>query len=72
MTTAPRPDRALAVRSALQALSQEQRTALELAYFEGLSQAKIAKRVGISQIHVSRLTRRALAKLRAEIGAEAA
>jgi DNA-directed RNA polymerase specialized sigma subunit len=33
-----------------------------------LSQAKIAAEVGISQIHVSRLIRRALAKLRAEIG----
>jgi DNA-directed RNA polymerase specialized sigma subunit len=33
-----------------------------------MSQAAIARRVGISQIHVSRLTRRALSKLRAEIG----
>jgi RNA polymerase sigma-B factor len=49
-------------------LSPRERVLLRLAYFEGLSQAQIARRVGISQIHVSRLTRRALAKLRAEIG----
>jgi RNA polymerase sigma-B factor len=53
-------------------LDDRERLLLRLAYFEGLSQAKIAKRVGISQIHVSRLTRRALAKLRAEIGSAAA
>ena len=49
-------------------LDDRERLLLLLAYFEGLSQARIASRVGISQIHVSRLTRRALAKLRAEIG----
>jgi RNA polymerase sigma-B factor len=49
-------------------LDDRERLLLRLAYFEGLSQSQIAKRVGISQIHVSRLTRRALAKLRAEIG----
>jgi RNA polymerase sigma-B factor len=49
-------------------LDERERLLLRLAYFEGLSQAQIAPRVGISQIHVSRLTRRALAKLRAEIG----
>jgi RNA polymerase sigma-B factor len=53
-------------------LDDRERLLLRLAYFEGLSQAKIAERVGISQIHVSRLTRRALAKLRAEIGSAAA
>jgi len=36
----------------------------------GASQARIAGEVGISQIHVSRLTRRALEKLRVEIGSD--
>lgn len=49
-------------------LDDRERLLLRLAYFEGLSQAQIGARVGISQIHVSRLTRRALGKLRAEIG----
>ena len=49
-------------------LDERERLILRLAFFDGLSQARIAPRVGISQIHVSRLTRRALAKLRAELG----
>jgi RNA polymerase sigma-70 factor, ECF subfamily len=35
-----------AVRSALSELPQPQRVALELAYFEGLSQSEIAARLG--------------------------
>jgi RNA polymerase sigma-70 factor (ECF subfamily) len=42
----PAPDEALAVRSALRSLSEEQRQALELAYFEGLTQSEIARRLG--------------------------
>jgi RNA polymerase sigma-B factor len=49
-------------------LDERERLLLRLAYFEGLSQSQIAQREGISQIHVSRLTRRALGKLREEIG----
>jgi len=49
-------------------LDQRERRLLHLGYFRGMSQAEIAREVGISQIHVSRLTRRALEKLRAEIG----
>jgi RNA polymerase sigma-B factor len=48
-------------------LDERERQLLRLAYFDGLSQSQIGRRVGISQIHVSRLTRRALAKLRAEL-----
>jgi RNA polymerase sigma-70 factor (ECF subfamily) len=44
--SASTPDEALAVRSALRSLSQEQRQALELAYFEGLTQSEIARRLG--------------------------
>jgi len=39
-------DEALTVRSALRALSEDQRQALELAYFEGLTQSEIARRLG--------------------------
>jgi RNA polymerase sigma-B factor len=58
----------IALARGFRVLDARERLLLRLAYFEGLSQAQIARRVGISQIHVSRLTRRALAKLRAEIG----
>jgi RNA polymerase sigma-B factor len=60
-------DRALLVKG-FRALDQRERRLLHLAFFRGWSQARIAREVGISQIHVSRLTRRALEKLRAEIG----
>jgi RNA polymerase sigma-B factor len=49
-------------------LNERERRLLALQFFAGLSQPQVAREVGISQIHVSRLTRRALAKLRAEIG----
>jgi RNA polymerase sigma-B factor len=60
-------DRALLAKG-FRALDQRERRLLHLAFFAGMSQARIAREVGISQIHVSRLTRRALEKLRAEIG----
>ncbi len=58
----------IALAGGFHVLDSRERLLLRFAYFEGLSQAQIACRVGISQIHVSRLTRRALAKLRAAIG----
>ncbi|TMM20692.1 MAG: SigB/SigF/SigG family RNA polymerase sigma factor [Actinobacteria bacterium] len=51
-----------------QVLSERERRLLALQFFAGMSQPQVAREVGISQIHVSRLTRRALVKLRAEIG----
>jgi RNA polymerase sigma-B factor len=60
-------DRAVLAKG-FRALDQRERRLLHLAFFEGMSQSRIAQEVGISQIHVSRLTRRALEKLREEIG----
>ena len=60
-------DRALLARG-FRTLDPRERRLLHLAYFADMSQARIAGEVGISQIHVSRLTRRALEKLRVEIG----
>jgi RNA polymerase sigma-B factor len=49
-------------------LTERERRLLALQFFGGLSQPQVAREIGLSQIHVSRLTRRALVKLRAEIG----
>ncbi len=43
-----------------------ERTILHLRFFEGLTQSEIAGRLGISQMHVSRLLARSLAQLRSE------
>ncbi len=50
-------------------LDDRERQILHLRFFEGLTQSQIAQRVGISQMHVSRLIRRALEKIRDEIAA---
>jgi len=51
-------------------LDQRERTILHLRFFEGLTQSQIAQQVGISQMHVSRLIRRALEKIREEIAVD--
>lgn len=56
-------DRAL-LASSYQALEPRERRILHLRFFAGLSQSEIAHEIGISQMHVSRLIRRALEKLR--------
>ena len=48
-------------------LDERERKILHLRFFEGLTQSQIAQQVGISQMHVSRLIRRSLEKIRAEI-----
>jgi RNA polymerase sigma-B factor len=49
------------------ALDERERQVLRLRFFEGLAQSQIAVEVGVSQMHVSRLIRRALEKLESEI-----
>jgi len=51
-------------------LDERERAILHLRFFEGLTQSQIAQQVGISQMHVSRLIRRALEKIRDEIAAD--
>ena len=51
-------------------LDERERMILHLRFFEGLTQSQIAQQVGISQMHVSRLIRRSLEKIRDEIAAE--
>ncbi len=52
------------------ALDDRERKILQLRFFEGLTQSQIAQQVGISQMHVSRLIRRSLEKIRETIAAD--
>jgi RNA polymerase sigma-B factor len=53
----------ITVRTLMAQLPDRERTVVYLRYFEDLTQAEIAERVGVSQVHVSRLLRRALDRL---------
>jgi RNA polymerase sigma-B factor len=55
-------DRALLARG-FDALGAREREILRLTFFEGLTQAQVAQRVGLSQMHVSRLIRSSLAEI---------
>jgi RNA polymerase sigma-B factor len=48
----------------LSCLSLRERLILYLRFYQGLSQAEVAKRLHISQMHVSRLEHRALERVR--------
>jgi RNA polymerase sigma-B factor len=54
------------VRPLLAALNERERTVLALRFFEHLTQSEIAERIGISQMHVSRLLSKSLATLRSQ------
>jgi RNA polymerase sigma-B factor len=51
-------------------LDERERKILQLRFFEGLTQSQIAQQIGISQMHVSRLIRRSLEKIRETIAAD--
>jgi RNA polymerase sigma-B factor len=56
------------VAEGARALDSRERRIVLLHHFGGLSQTEVAREVGLSQIHVSRLYRGALEKLRSELG----
>ena len=68
LENAERGERGKIVREALQQLPAEQRESLELAYFEGLSQAEIAERTQLPLGTVKTRMRLALQKLRERLG----
>jgi RNA polymerase sigma-B factor len=55
------------VEAGLEALDERERRIVELRFFQGLTQSQIAAEIGISQMHVSRLLRRALQTMRGRI-----
>lgn len=60
-------DRVLLVEL-LASLPERERTIVHLRFFEDLSQSEIAAQVGMSQVHVSRLLRRALREMQERAG----
>jgi RNA polymerase sigma-B factor len=59
-------EHAATVESLMGALSEREREVLRLRFEEDLTQSEIGARVGVSQMHVSRLIRQSIARLRAE------
>ncbi|MGX9789656.1 SigB/SigF/SigG family RNA polymerase sigma factor [Mycobacterium sp. MMS18-G62] len=55
------------VRPLLAALPKREQTVLVLRFFESMTQTQIAERLGMSQMHVSRLLARSLATLRDQV-----
>lgn len=54
----------VALRCALERLSEKERKTLYLRYYHGLTQEKTARVLGVSQVQISRLERRAIERLR--------
>lgn len=58
------PEDRLVLLDLLGSLSDRDRTIVALRYFDELTQSEIAERVGVSQVHVSRILRGSLAQMR--------
>jgi len=56
------------LRTLLSVLDPRERAVVYLRFFEGLTQSEIATRIGVSQMHVSRLLQRSIADLREAAG----
>lgn len=63
-------DQHLLLEKAFSVLTEREKEILVLTYFENMSQKDTGEKLGISQMHVSRLQRRALQKLRESIRVE--
>lgn len=57
-----------ALRPLLESLPPRERTVVLLRFFGNMTQTQIAERVGVSQMHVSRLLTKTLAQLREQLG----
>ena len=68
ITERPRSDNGIAVRKALDGIPPDQRRALELAYYEGLTHSEIARRVGAPLGTIKTRIRTALTRLRGTLG----
>ena len=62
-----RTDDRASLEPALAGLPEREREILRMRFAEGLTQTQIAEKVGISQMHVSRLIRRSLDRMREQL-----
>jgi len=60
----------LVLARGLGVLPAREREIVTLRFFGGLTQREIADRIGVSQMHVSRLLRRAIARMQGELGTD--
>lgn len=65
-----RTDQQMVIEKAFDVLNERERQILLYTYYENLSQKETGEKLGISQMHVSRLQRKALEKLRKSIRVE--
>ena len=65
-----RAEHAATVERLMSVLNDREREVLRLRFAEDLTQSEIGDRVGVSQMHVSRLIRQAGARLREEAAGE--
>lgn len=54
----------ISLKQAINALSEKERLVIQLRYYHGLTQQKIAVVLGVSQVQISRIEKKALLKLR--------
>jgi RNA polymerase sigma-B factor len=62
-----RSEQRASLEPALDTLPEREREILRMRFEDGLTQTQIAERVGVSQMHVSRLIRKSLARMRQEL-----
>ena len=60
-------ERRVLLANGMRILAEREQTIMRLRFFDGLTQREIAEKVGISQMHVSRLIRRSLDDMRAQM-----
>jgi len=54
----------MALRQAIEKLPEREAMVIKLRYFHGLTQERVSKVLSVSQVQVSRIEKKALAKLR--------
>lgn len=58
----------IALKQAISELPEREKTVIHLRYFHGLTQDRVAKVLGVSQVQVSRIEKKAIGILREKIG----